>query len=57
VCSSDLEPKTLEAFLLSAVDDLDAKMNQVKRALRDEGGSEEFTAYQKRLGRVLYRGE
>lgn len=54
---SPVEPKTLEAFLLAAVDDLDAKLNQVQRAIRDDTGSDEFTGYQKRLGRMLYKGE
>lgn len=54
---SPVEPKTLEAFILAAVDDLDAKLNQVQRAVRDDAGADEFTAYQKRLGRILYKGD
>jgi 3'-5' exoribonuclease len=50
-----VEPMTIEAMILSAADDLDAKMNQVKQALTEEGEGE-FTAYQPRLGRVLWRG-
>ena len=53
---SPVEPKTVEAFILSAVDDLDAKINQVRRAVREDPGQEEFTAWHKRLGRVLYKG-
>jgi 3'-5' exoribonuclease len=53
---SPTEPKTIEAFILSAVDDLDAKINQVRRAVRDDPGQDEFTAWHKRLGRVLYKG-
>jgi 3'-5' exoribonuclease len=50
-----VEPMTLEALILSAADDLDAKINQVKQALAEEGEGE-FTAYHSRLGRVLWRG-
>jgi 3'-5' exoribonuclease len=50
-----VEPMTIEAMILSAVDDLDAKINQVRQALAEEGEGE-FTAYHSRLGRVLWRG-
>ncbi len=50
-----VEPMTIEAIILSAVDDLDAKINQVRQALAEEGEGE-FTAYHQRLGRVLWRG-
>jgi 3'-5' exoribonuclease len=50
-----VEPMTLEAMILSAVDDLDARINQVKQAVAEEGEGE-FTAYHARLGRVLWRG-
>jgi 3'-5' exoribonuclease len=50
-----VEPMTLEAMILSAVDDLDAKINQVKQAVA-EVGEGEFTAYHARLGRVLWKG-
>jgi 3'-5' exoribonuclease len=50
-----VEPMTIEAMILSAADDLDAKINQVKQALAEEGEGE-FTAYHARLGRVLWRG-
>lgn len=53
---SPTEPKTLEAFILAAVDDLDAKIHQVRRAVKEDGGQDEFTAWHKRLGRVLYKG-
>lgn len=53
---SPVEPKTIEAFILASVDELDAKLNQVRRAIADDGSSEEFTGWQKRLGRVLYKG-
>ena len=50
-----VEPMTIEAMILSAADDLDAKINQVKQALAEDGEGE-FTAYHSRLGRVLWRG-
>lgn len=53
---SPVEPKTIEAFILNAVDELDAKLNQVRRAINEDPSSDEFTAWNKRLGRVLYKG-
>jgi 3'-5' exoribonuclease len=53
---SPVEPKTVEAFVLAMADDLDAKINQVRQALREAGGDEEFSGWHRRLGRVLYRG-
>jgi 3'-5' exoribonuclease len=50
-----VEPMTIEAMILSAADDLDARINQVRAALAEEGEGE-FTAYHSRLGRVLWRG-
>jgi 3'-5' exoribonuclease len=50
-----VEPMTIEAMILSAADDLDAKINQVRQALAEDGDGE-FTAYHSRLGRVLWRG-
>lgn len=50
-----VEPMTIEALILSAADDLDAKINQVRQALA-EGGEGEFTPYHSRLGRALWRG-
>ena len=54
---SPVEPLSVEAYILSAVDDLDATMNQVRRAIRDDDGSGEFTSYQPRLGRALWKGD
>jgi 3'-5' exoribonuclease len=51
-----VEPMTVEAMILSAADELDAKVNQVRSALAEEGEGE-FTAYHPRLGRVLWRGQ
>lgn len=53
---SPVEPKSVEAFILAAVDDLDAKLHQVRRAIHEADEDAEFTAWHKRLGRVLYRG-
>lgn len=52
---SPVEPKSVEAFILAAVDDLDARLHQVRQATAD-GDAAEFTVWHKRLGRVLYRG-
>jgi 3'-5' exoribonuclease len=53
---SPVEPMTVEAFILSMADDLDAKINQVRQAITDDTGEGEFTAYHPRIGRVLYKG-
>lgn len=53
---SPTEPKTVEAFILASIDDLDAKLNQVRKAIAEDLSDEEFTAWNKRLGRVLYKG-
>jgi 3'-5' exoribonuclease len=50
-----VEPMTIEAIILSAADDLDAKINQVRQALAEDAEGE-FTAYHSRLGRVFWRG-
>lgn len=56
---SPVEPMTAEAFILSAVDDLDATLHQVRRHLQQDGdesvGEGEFTGYHPRLRRVLLR--
>jgi 3'-5' exoribonuclease len=54
---SPVEPMTVEALILSAADDLDAKINQVRQALQDAETDGEFTAYHARLGRVLWKGQ
>ena len=41
---SPVAPMTVEAFILSFVDDLDAKINMVRQAIRDDTGDSEFTA-------------
>jgi 3'-5' exoribonuclease len=52
---SPVKPMTAEAFILSAADDLDAKLHQVRRAIADADGSGPFTSYQRHLERVLFK--
>jgi 3'-5' exoribonuclease len=52
---SPVEPMSVEAFIFSALDDLDATLNQVRRHLQDDRGDGAFTAYYPRLGRVLLK--
>jgi 3'-5' exoribonuclease len=53
---SPVQPMTIEAFILSAVDDLDATLNQIRQAIAEDSAEGEFTAYHHRLGRVLFKG-
>lgn len=53
---SPVVPQTIEAFILSFADDLDAKVNMVRHAIRDDAGEGEFTGYHSRLERVLWKG-
>lgn len=50
-----VEPMTVEAFILSAADDLDAKVHQIQRAVAEDIGDSEFTPYQSRFGRVFFK--
>jgi 3'-5' exoribonuclease len=52
---SPVEPMSAEAFILAAVDNLDATLHQVRRHLSEAGGDEHFSAYHPRLGRALLR--
>lgn len=52
---SPVEPMTVEAFILAACDDLDAKLHQVHRHLADDDGEGPFTPYHPRLKRVLFK--
>jgi 3'-5' exoribonuclease len=52
---SPVEPMTTEAFILAMVDELDAKLHQVRRHVEDDEGEGEFTAYHARLKRVLLK--
>ena len=54
---SPVEPLSIEAFILSAVDDLDATINQARKAMAGDNSGGEFTAYHSRLGRVLWKGD
>jgi 3'-5' exoribonuclease len=53
---SPVAPMTVEAFILSFVDDLDAKINIVRQAIRDDTGEGEFTGYHPKLERVIWKG-
>ena len=53
---SPVEPRTIEAFIVAMVDELDTRIHQVRNAIAEDVGSDEFTAWHKRLGRVLYKG-
>ena len=53
---SPVEPMTEEAFILSAIDDLDARLHQFRRHVaRRRVGDGEFTAYHPRFERVLLK--
>lgn len=53
---SPVEPRTVEAFILAMVDELDTRIHQVRRAIREDSTTDEFTAWHKRMGRVFYKG-
>ena len=48
-------PATAEAFMISRLDDLDAKMNQVARLIDDDPGNTDWTGYHRPLETKLYR--
>jgi 3'-5' exoribonuclease len=52
---SPVEPMTAEAFILSAIDDLDARLHQFRRHVQNDATEGEFTSYHSRLGRVLLK--
>jgi 3'-5' exoribonuclease len=52
---SPVEPMSEEAFILSAIDALDATLHQIGRHVRDDRGEGDFTAYHPRLRRVLLK--
>ncbi len=52
---SPVVPMTVEAFILAASDDLDAKLHQVRRHLSDDETEGRFTAYHRHLERVLLK--
>lgn len=51
-----VEPRTVEAFILAAIDELDTRIHQVRRAIDEDASTGDFTAWHKRLGRVFYKG-
>jgi 3'-5' exoribonuclease len=53
---SPVEPRTVEAFIVAMVDELDTRIHQVRRAIAEDSGDDEFTAWHKGLGRVFYKG-
>lgn len=53
---SPVEPMTIEAFILATVDDLDAKLQQIRQYIADDGSEGPFTAYHRRLERAFYKG-
>ena len=52
---SPVSPMTIEAFILSAADDLDAKIQQVRRHIADDSSDGPFTSYHRRLERVFLK--
>jgi 3'-5' exoribonuclease len=52
---SPVEPMTVEAFLLAKADDLDATIHQVRKHLQEDDSAGPFTAYHRRLERVLFK--
>lgn len=52
---SPVEPMTIEALILSAADDLDAKIDQVRRHVADDEGDGEFTPIHPRLRRAFLK--
>ena len=52
---SPVKPMTLEAYILAAVDDLDAKLHQVQRHLDEDDSPGRFTSMNRRLDRSLLK--
>jgi len=52
---SPVEPMMVEAIILSAADDLDATLHQVRRHQAESVGDDPFTSYHSRLGRVFLK--
>jgi 3'-5' exoribonuclease len=53
---SPVEPMTVEAFILAACDDLDAKLHQVNRHIAEDDSDGPFTPYHARMKRVFFKG-
>jgi 3'-5' exoribonuclease len=52
---SPVVPATIEALILAAADDFDAKMHQVRRHLADDDSDGRFTIYHRNLERVFLK--
>jgi 3'-5' exoribonuclease len=52
---SPVKPMTVEAFLLATVDNLDATLNQIRRAVAEDDSDGPFTAWNKRLERAILK--
>jgi 3'-5' exoribonuclease len=52
---SPVVPMTVEAFILAAADDLDARLHQIRRHLADDDSEGPFTTYHRKLERVLLK--
>jgi 3'-5' exoribonuclease len=53
---SPVLPMTVEALILSFIDDMDAKINMVRQAIRDDTSDDEFTTRHWRLERPFWKG-
>ncbi len=49
-------PMTVEAVILSFIDDLDAKVEATQRYIKDDKGETRWTAYHRMMGRYLFKG-
>jgi 3'-5' exoribonuclease len=49
-------PKTIEAFLLNYIDEIDSKINGIRTFMSLEDPSEKWTSYHRLLGRYFYKG-
>ena len=47
----------MEALILHYADDLDAKLNRFHQILRDDPGDSDFTAFDRHLGRTVFKGD
>ena len=52
---SPVSPMTVEAFILAAADEIDARLHQVRRHVADDTGDGRFTTYHRHLDRVLLK--
>lgn len=53
---SPKRPKTIEAIILSYLDDLDAKVSTVRGLIQDRGDGSNWTSYQRLFERYIYKG-